>query len=214
MLKRLIILTATFAALQCGTRIRAADTNQTAPALPNQTMDSLDNHSKLGPGDRVMYQVIEDQSPPQTLTVTDSGDLEVPYYGLVHAAGKTCRELAGETKGLLEKKLYYQATVIIALEVADKAWVAGKVYVTGQVRQPGGFEIRAGENMTVSKAILSAGGFSDFSDKKHVRLIRKTVNEGKPFVINVTEVWDGHPDKDLAVEPGDLIVVPARLVNY
>ncbi len=214
MLKRLIILTATFAALQCGTRIRAADTNQTAPALPNQTMDSLDNHSKLGPGDRVMYQVIEDQSPPQTLTVTDSGDLEVPYYGLVHAAGKTCRELAGETKGLLEKKLYYQATVIIALEVADKAWVAGKVYVTGQVRQPGGFEIRAGENMTVSKAILSAGGFSDFSDKKHVRLIRKTVNEGKPFVINVTEVWDGHPDKDLTVEPGDLIVVPARLVNY
>ena len=214
MIKQLVILIATFAALHCCDRVRAADTNQAAPAAPNQAMDSLDNHSKLGPGDRVMYQVIEDQGPPQTLTVTDSGDLEVPFYGLVHAAGKTCRELAGETKALLEKRLYYHATVIIALEVADKAWVAGKVYVTGQVRQPGGFEIRAGENMTVSKAILSAGGFSDFSDKKHVRLIRKTANEGKPFVINVTEVWDGHPDKDLAVEPGDLIVVPARLVNY
>ena len=161
-----------------------------------------------------MYRVIEDEDPPQTLTVTESGDLEVPYYGLVHAAGKTCRELAGETKGLLETKLYYQATVIIALEVADKAWVAGKVYVTGQVRQPGGFEMHAGDNLTVSKAILSAGGFSDFSDKRHVRLIRKTAGAEKPFVINVLEVWNGHQDEDLIVQPGDLIVVPTRLVNY
>jgi len=214
MIKRLVMLIATLAVWQCCSRMRAADTNQAAPAVPEKAMDSLNSLNKLGPGDRVMFQVIEEQEPPRTLTVTDSGDLEVPYYGLVHAAGKTCRELAGETKALLEKQLYYQATVLIALEVADKAWVAGKVYVTGQVRQPGGFDIRAGENLTVSKAILSAGGFSDFSDKKHVRLIRKTSKEQKPIVINVLEVWGGRQDQDLAVQPGDLIVVPPRLVNY
>jgi protein involved in polysaccharide export with SLBB domain len=201
---------------------RAAETDAAAPAATNapappatQTdMKTLDDHQKLGAGDRVMFQVVEDQDPPRTLTVTESGELEVPYYGLVPATGKTCRQLAGEIKILLEKKLYYHATVLLALEVANKTAVSGKVYVTGQVRQPGGFEIPAKENLTVGKAILNAGGFSDFSDKKHVRLIRKTADGEITILVNVLNVWSGHLDQDPAVQPGDLIVVPARLVNY
>ena len=210
------------AALGCGGYGRAAenepaisvDTNSPPPVLTQTDMATLDNHQKLGPGDRVLYQVLQDQEPPRTLIVTDSGDLEVPYYGLVHAADKTCRQLAAEIKVLLEKKLYFEATVILALEVSNKTAVSGKVYVTGQVRQPGGFEIPAKENLTVSKAILDAGGFSDFSDKKHVRLIRKTTAGEQVFIVNVVEVWAGHLDQDVAVQAGDLVVVPARLVNY
>src|SRR5438552_16103982 len=109
----------------------AADaTNTTARVW--QTPAVLDDRQKLGPGDRVTYRVIEDQDDPRSITITDSGDLEVPYLGLVHAAGKTSRQLAGEIKALLEKNLYYQATVIIALELTDKKRVTGKEYVTGQ----------------------------------------------------------------------------------
>jgi len=180
-----------------------------------KTMDFLDDRQKLGPGDRITYRVIEDQDEPRPLTITDSGDLEVPYFGLVHAAGKTSLQLAREVKGLLEKQLYYQATVIIAVELVNKTRVTGKVYVTGQVRNKGGFEIPGGETLTVSKAILNAGGFSDFSDKKNVRLIRKTPQGTKTFSINVADIWDkGNLAQDLVVQPDDLIVVPARLVNY
>jgi protein involved in polysaccharide export with SLBB domain len=222
MIKRFLLFTVTLAALRFGGFAGAADedsggaadTNALAMTATQMDMSTLDDHQKLGPGDRVMFQVLQDQDPPRTLTVTESGDLEVPYYGLVHAAGKTCHQLAFEVKTLLEKKLYYQATVILALEVANKARVTGKVYVTGQVRQPGGFELPAAENVTVSKAILNAGGFSDFADKKHVRLIRKTSGGERTFIINVVQIWDGHLDSDLPVLPGDLIVVPARLVNY
>jgi protein involved in polysaccharide export with SLBB domain len=67
----------------------------------------------------------------------------------------------------------------------------------------------------VSKAILAAGGFSDFSDKKNVRLIRKSGSGTQTFVVNVVEIWEkGKLDKDLVVQPEDLVVVPARLVNY
>lgn len=191
----------------------APDTKGEAPAA-SSAMDTLDDHQKFGPGDKVMFQVVEDQDPPQSLTITESGDLAVPYYGLVHAAGKTCRELAAEIKESLEKNLYYRATVVVALEVANRTGVTGKVYVTGQVRQPGGFDIPAKENLTVSKAILSAGGFSDFSDKKHVRLIRKTTEGDKTFVVNVVAVWQGHLDQDVPVQAGDTVVVPARMVNY
>ena len=201
-----------------GMRLASAETKETnSLVLPDATrsMTFLDDRQKLGPGDRVTYRVIEDQDDPRSLTITDSGDLEVPYLGLVHAAGKTSLQLAKEVKGLLEKQLYYQATVIIAVEVVNKTRVTGKVYVTGQVRNRGGFEIPGGETLTVSKAILNAGGFSDFSDKKNVRLIRKTANGKQTFVINVLDIWEkGNLDKDLAVQPDDLIVVPARLVNY
>jgi hypothetical protein len=27
-------------------------------------------------------------------------------------------------------------------------------------------------------------------------------------------VWEGHLDQDVPVQPGDTVVVPARLVNY
>jgi hypothetical protein len=37
----------------------------------------------------------------------------------------------------------------------------------------------------------------------------------KTFVVNVINIWEkGNLDKDVVVQPDDLIVVPARLVNY
>jgi len=215
MSKRIVIFTAMLFAWQQICTLIADDTNHPALQEMVKEMDSLDDRQKLGPGDRVTYRVIEDQDEPRPLTVTDSGDLDVPYYGLVHAAGKTSRQLAREIKTLLEGKLYYQATVILAVELVNKTRVNGKVYVTGQVRNPGGYEIPSGENFTISKAILNAGGFSDFSDKKNVRLIRKIASGKQTLVVNVLEIWGkGNLDKDLAVQPDDLIVVPARLVNY
>jgi len=193
----------------------AVETNAVASLDTVKSMDLLDDHQKLGPGDRITYRVIEDEDEPRSLTITDSGDLEVPYFGLVHAAGKTSLQLAREVKALLEKQLYYQASVIIAVELVNKTRVTGKVYVTGQVRNKGGYEIPAGETLTVSKAILNAGGFSDFSDKKNVHVIRKTAQGKQSITVNVLNIWEkGKLEEDLAVQPGDLIVVPARLVNY
>src|SRR5215470_2754092 len=95
-----------------------------APAFLMETirsMDSLDNKQKLGPGDHIAYRVIEDQDDPRELLITDSGDLEVPYLGLIHASGKTCLELAQQIKGALEKKLYYKATVMVSAQVINRA---------------------------------------------------------------------------------------------
>ncbi len=75
-----------------GVHLASAETKETnSLVLPDaaRPITLLDDRQKLGPGDRVTYRVIEDQDDPRSLTITDSGDLEVPYLGLVHAAGKT-----------------------------------------------------------------------------------------------------------------------------
>jgi len=197
--------------------VQGAETNQAGRGVSGEPPSKLlDNQQKLGPGDKVSYRVIEDQDEPKPLTVTDSGHLEVPYFGLVHVAGKTTQEVAKEVKALLEKELYYQATVIVALELVNRTRTAGKVYVTGQVRNKGAFDIPGGGTMTVSKAIVAAGGFSDFSDKNHVRVTRKSADGAtQTLVINVVDIQEkGKLENDLVVQPEDMIFVPARLINY
>jgi protein involved in polysaccharide export with SLBB domain len=180
-------------------------------------MEGLDAKQKLAVGDRVSFRVLEDQEEPRLLTVTDSGQLNIPELGLVNAVGKSCKELAFELKVKLEQTTYYKATVILGIDLLNKTSSGRKVYVAGQVRQAGPQEIPAGETWTVSKAILKAGGFTDFADKKHVRLVRSGGGDksGRTFFVNVSEVWEkGQTARDLPVEPEDLIYVPARGINF
>ena len=199
----------------------AADTNAAAPPLGSQanlytSMSSLDDQQKLGIGDHVSYRVIEDKEDPKSLVITDSGELEVPYLGRVKAADRTCKQVAREIKAGLEKELYYQATVILAVDQLNKK--RGSVYLVGQIRASGALDIPSDEVFTLSKAILKAGGFSDFADKKHVKLTRKAgpgEGDNKIFIVDVAEIFEkGRTDKDLKLEPGDLIFVPSRLINF
>jgi polysaccharide biosynthesis/export protein len=195
---------------------KGTDSTNTTTFLPVRNMASLDDKQRLAIGDRVIIRVVEDQEDPKTLTVTDAGELDVPELGLVTAVGKTCRELAFEIKTKLEQVTYYHATVIIGLDLLNKTTSGRKLYVVGQVRVTGPQEIPAGETMTVGRAIMKAGGFTDFADRKRVRLVRGGAKgqPGQTFTINIMEVLEkGRTEKDLPVEPEDLIYVPTRAVN-
>ena len=189
----------------------------TGSAWLMRNMEMLDDKQKLGVGDKVTFRVIEDQEEPKSLTITDAGELDVPELGLTSAVGKTCKQLAFEIKGKLEQTTYYRATVIMGVDLLNKTMSGRKVYVVGRVRVTGLQEIPAGETWTVSKAILKAGGFTDFADKKRVRLVRGGIpgSPAKTLIVNVSEIWEkGRTEQDLSVEPQDLIYVPTRAVNF
>lgn len=194
---------------------------ESAPAGPSaligtiQSMAGLDTRHRLASGDRLSYRVVEDKDKPVSITVTDSGEVEVPYYGRVRAQGKTCMEVAQLIKSRLEQDLYYKATVILALDQMGRQIISpGRVYLTGAVRAPGAIEIPGDEKLTVSKAILRVGGFADFGNQKKVMLIRKA-RDGKSTttIIDVRAILEGQLDKDVEVEPGDTIRVPERTFN-
>jgi len=177
-------------------------------------MDVLDDKRTLRVGDRLSVRVVEDRQSPVSLLVTDSGEVEVPLIGRVLAKGKTCRQLAYAIKAPLEREYYYKATVIIALDAAGLK-SPGRVYITGQVHNQGPLDIPPDETFTVSKAILRAGGFSDFANKRKVKLVRKKGNSTETIVVDVDLiVRKGRTDKDPVVEPDDTIVVPERLINF
>ncbi|MFN2507828.1 MAG: polysaccharide biosynthesis/export family protein [Chthoniobacterales bacterium] len=189
-----------------------ADMPTTSTVMRTNSMSVLDDKKRLGPNDYVSFRVVEDRDEEsQHLRVNDNGELEVPYAGLIPAAGRTCKQLAYAVKSALEKEYYYNATVIIAVDrVSEKS--RGKVYVIGSVRGPGPQEIPADESYTVSKAVIRAGGFSDFADKRKVKVTRKN---GGDFVVDLKNVIErGRSDEDLVLEPDDQIYVPQKLVNF
>jgi polysaccharide export outer membrane protein len=195
----------------------------TSNGLTVVSMESLDDTKRISPGDLLSFRVIEDREDPKQIMITELGEIEVPYMGRYVASNKTCRTLAQEIKTLLERDLYYKATVIITLDAKNRDMFRdreplGRVLVMGAVRNQGVQAILPDDVLTISKAILGAGGFSDFANKKRVRLTRvdsANTNKIQTIYVNVDEIMEkGKTQKDIKLEPGDRIFVPSRLVNF
>ena len=196
------------------TMTNAAITNSASPPVAAYVMD--DKHV-LEPGDVISLQILEDQYPATNLVVTDSSELNAPYIGRVSVDGKTCRQLAAELKKSLEKTYYYHATVVIGLDSVNK--VRGQAYIagaSGAIHASGEVDILFNKRLTAGEAILMLGGYGEFAEEKHIQVFRKgggAAGKGKTFIINMEEVQKGKAD-DIVLEPGDLVYVPARLVNF
>jgi polysaccharide export outer membrane protein len=187
----------------------------TSAASMLNSMDALNDQTKLKAGDQLSYRVIEEQDPqPDILTVSDTGELEVPLLGRFAAAGKTCKQLATELKPLLEKNYFYKATVILGIDTLSQRPL-GRVFLTGQVKAQGAIDIPANEVLTVSRAILLDGGLADFADRRRIRLLRTTNGKTTTTVVDLKEILDrGHSEKDPVVQAGDTIDVPEKLINF
>jgi len=187
-----------------------------ATATSTNSFDVLDDKYRLSIGDQLSFRIIEDEEDPKLLVVTDSGDLQVPYIGRYPAVGKTCKELAQALKLELEKNYYLQATVVIAVDSKPRS--RGKIYLVGAIHAPGPQDISSDEALTLSKAILRAGGFTDFADGKNVRVTRGTgigADNKTSYTVNVNQIFEkGKTENDLALQPGDLIFVPERMIRF
>ena len=179
------------------------------------SMAVLDDTRPLSVGDRVSLRVVEDRKPPVETFVTDSGDMEVPLIGRVKASGKTCKSLAREIKTALDKEYFYNCNVIVGLDLASVK-SRGKVYLSGPVKGQGAMELPPDENLTLSRAIMRAGGFNDFTNKKKVMLVRKDRNgKEERFTVDVGSILEkGKTSADIVLQPEDVIIVPQRLFNY
>ena len=194
------------------------------------SMEALDDKIPLQEGDTISFRVIEDRDDAVSRVVTDTGEVDFPYIGRLKVEGKTCRQVALELKKLLEVDYYKRATVIVGLDLIpgeDKTKPKDLVWVIGEVRQEGPQELSKLQTTTVSQAILRAGGFGEYADQRKVRLVHRASlsasdantapDPGQPKegeVIDVKQIFDGHPGPDPVLKPDDYIIVPKRIVNF
>ena len=175
----------------------------------------VDPNKRLGVGDQVAIEIVEDREGPASRLVTATGDLEVPPLDRVHVAGKTTTEAAAEIKRLLEADYYYHATVKLSIDRVNVAAALGKIQISGEVGAPGVLEFNLADPMNLSEAILKAGNFKDFADPKKVKVTRTKGGAKQEFVVDVKTVQrDGAADKDIRLEDGDRVFVPKVFIRW
>lgn len=145
----------------------------------------------------IIFSGTPEEIPPHEESIKEDGNLTLPLIGSVKALGKTAGELQSEIHDLYVPKYYVRLNVVI--KPGDLVY-----YVRGEVKQPGR-QLYVGET-TVSKAITSAGDFTDFASHT-VNLIR---SNGQVIEVNVNKALSD-PTLDPQIYPGDQIDVHRRL---
>lgn len=185
-------------------------------------MDVLDDHQQIASGDTISIRILEDRREALQQVVAVTGEVQAPYVGLVNARGKTCRSLAFTLKRELEKNFFKNATVVIAIDRINPEdqirlrTVDLEFYVMfGFVAKQGKYDLPSNEDISISQAILRAGGFAQFANKEKVKIIRKTPRGNKTVLVNVDGIMRrGDLDKDVYIRKDDVIIVEELNWNF
>lgn len=182
---------------------QSSDTAKGVMRQPVEEKAVPDRIARLHVGDTVTisFSGLPDPVEPLEKPIKEDGTITLQDIGRVQAAGKTPGELEDAIHDLYVPKYYTHLNVTVKTS-NDRVY-----YVRGEVKNPGRV-LYTGE-ITVSRAIISAGDFTDFADPTEVYLIR--ASSGQRFELNVKRILAGEAP-DPPIYPGDQIEVTRRLL--
>lgn len=154
---------------------------------------------RLLPGDKLNIDVHEDKSLSQSLQIRPDGKITLPLVGDLPAAGRTPMELRVAIAKALKAYIADPTVTVIVQQTAPQL-----VYVMGEVAKPGPQEVSG--PLTVMQALATAGGFTDFANRKDIRILRKSAGGTRTLHFNYKEALDeGSVGPTLL--PGDTVIV-------
>ena len=149
-------------------------------------------------GDKITIRLtgVPDDGFFTELQIPPSGDITVNLLTQsFHAAGMTPAELtAAITDAYKTQRIYTNPVVTVLPEERF-------INVSGDVRGPS--RVVYSPDSTVMSTIISCGGFTEYADRRHVRIIRGSQSITVDCVSAIAA-----PGNDPAVLPGDQIYVP------
>ncbi len=156
----------------------------------------------IGPEDVLYIHVWKEEALTRTIPVRTDGKISLPLIQEVKAAGLTPLQL----KEVLMRKFkeFIENPMVSVTLVEINSY---KVYVIGQVRNPGVHRLRS--ETTVTQIIVVAGGFTEWANPKKILVIRKENGREKRIKVNYKRVMSGKDlDSDIILKAGDTVVVP------
>src|SRR6185436_5199980 len=125
------------------------------------------NDYRLAAGDKLRIEVYKDNQLSQSLQIRPDGKITLPLVGDVTAAGRTSVELRDAIGAALDAYITNPVVTVIVVEAVPQV-----VFVTGEVNKPGPVPLVNGR-ISVLQALAVAGGFTDFANRKDIRILRK-----------------------------------------
>jgi polysaccharide export outer membrane protein len=181
------------AVLTLGMAISAAATAQEARGGPYTVQ----------PGDVLEVSVWKEEDLQREVLVRPDGRFSFPLAGDIVATGKTVDGLRQEIASSLQK---YIPDLVVTVTVKEIR--GNKIYVIGQVNNPGEFVVNP--SVDVMQALSMAGGTTAFAALNDIVILRRDANGSQSAIrFAYKDVERGRSlEQNIGLNSGDVVVVP------
>ena len=130
--------------------------------------------------------------------IDEEGFINLPYLDGIKAADKTTTQLESEIqRAYISRQIYKNVSVNVVMP-------SQSYFVRGELKSPGRYSLVTG--VTLLQVIAASGGYTEFADRTRIKIIRGD----KVLVFNAREI-EKAPERDIQIEPGDVIVVERKI---
>lgn len=186
-------------------------------------LENFQEDYRIGPGDSLSISVFGHYEFNQTIRVSNSGKIHVPYLGVLKVIGMTASRLQAEiARQLVQLDLIKEPNVQVGIE----EYRAHTVYILGEVIMPGQFLIT--NDMYLMDLLSLSQGFNDVASP--VGYLYRTAmdtpgsnsNDAKresstdeAIEIDFKQLYDGtNQELNVKLRGGDVLYVPQRRQTY
>ncbi|HXC88896.1 MAG TPA: XrtA/PEP-CTERM system exopolysaccharide export protein [Stellaceae bacterium] len=181
-----------------------------APPLPPAPPASALPSSEyiIGPGDKLNIFVWRNPELTTTVDVRPDGRLSIPLVEDVVAIGKTTTQLARELEQRLAK--YIKEPVVTVIAEGFVGPFNEQVRVIGEAAQPRALAYRT--DMTVLDAMIEVGGLTRYAAGNDAVIVRTADGKQATYAVHLDDlIRDGDVSSNVALQPGDILIIPQRL---
>lgn len=152
----------------------------------------------IGAQDVLMITVLDETALSGRYTVEADGEFSFPLVGRVKAGGLTTRDFENALKKRLSDGYLRNPQVTVAVET----YRSQRVFVTGEVRQPGPVSLTGG--MTLAEALARAGS-TLASASGEVSIVR--LKQVEPIRVSIRDLETGKSSENVELRDGDQVYV-------
>ena len=187
------------------------------PPLNDESVKGYSDYTYLiGPGDTVNIFVWDNPDISTTVPVRPDGKITVPLAEDIQVSGKTPYQVARELEKVYGGFIRDPQVVVMVNEFQGIA--AQQIRIVGQIGNDSGnnestryrgMTIPYVKGMTLLDVIISMGSVGEFADGNRATIIRKVNGAQQKFGVKIDDlVEDGDMSENVAMLPGDILIIP------
>lgn len=182
----------------------SAATEDAAIASALKQVQTTKVEYKISPTDLVNLTVFQQPDFDRTMRITQNGTISLPLLGTLKIGGLSVTEAEALLSEKLKEYVKNPQVTLFIKEYSNK-----KIFILGEVKTPGSYELPAESKLTVLEAVTMAGGFTPIAAPDRTKVIRTVEGKNQSFTIEVSAITKrGEKQKDIQLEPNDVVFVP------
>jgi polysaccharide biosynthesis/export protein len=168
-----------------------------------RTEEDAANAYAIGVGDVLEISVWKNPELAVTTPVRPDGRISVPLLGDVQASGMTPLALRQNLTDRFKEFVTAPGVSVVIKEINSR-----KVFVTGEVKTPGAYDLQP--RTKLMQVVAMAGGLTPYAKKKVIVLRdSRDGRNDRRYEVDLDAIVSGkRPSDNLVLQPGDTIWVP------